>query len=196
MNIHQLSVNYLQEQDRILLRINTTDNAELRLWFTRRLTLGLTPLLARIVADMVAKQEALASPHSLAAAADAQTKALLAEFKKEESLQKSDFTTPFKDLPAQLPVGGEPLLVTEVNMTPLPGGQLRMAFSEKLPNVPQPRNFQITLEVNLIHGFVHLLDKALATSQWADGPAAAPGATADQLPGEAMDNTEKPKYLN
>jgi hypothetical protein len=196
MNIHQLSVNYLQEQDRILLRINTTDGAELRLWFTRRLTLGLTPLLTRIVADMVATQEALASPHILAAAADAQTKALLAEFKKEESLQKSDFTTPFKAQPAQLPLGGEPLLVTEVNLTPLPGGQLQMAFSEKLPNAPHPRNFQITLEANLIHGFVHLLEKAFAASQWANSPAAAPGVTADQLPGEVTGSSEKPKYLN
>jgi hypothetical protein len=196
MNIHQLSVNYLQEQDRILLRINTTDGAELRLWFTRRLTLGLTPLLTRIVADMVAKQAALASPHILAVAADAQTKALLAEFKKEESLQKSDFTTPFKDLPAQLPLGAEPLLVTEVNMTPLPGGQLQMAFSEQLPDAPHARNFQITLEANLIHGFVHLLEKALATAQWTDGRSAAPGAAVDQLPGEAMGSSEKPKYLN
>jgi hypothetical protein len=196
MNIHQLSVNYLQEQDRILLRINTTDGAELRLWFTRRLTLGLTPLLTRIVADMVAKQAALASPHILAVAADAQTKALLAEFKKEESLQKSDFTTPFKDLPAQLPLGAEPLLVTEVNMTPLPGGQLQMAFSEQLPDAPRPRNFQITLEANLIHGFVHLLEKALATAQWTDGRSAAPGGAVDQLPGETLGSSEKPKYLN
>jgi hypothetical protein len=196
MNIHQLSVNYLQEQDRILLRINTTDSAELRLWFTRRLTLGLTPLLTRVVADMVAKQEAVASPHSLAATADAQTKALLAEFKKEASLQTSDFATPFKDLPAQLPLGSEPLLVTEVNMTPLPGGQLQMAFSENLPDTPHPRNFQVTLEANLIHGFVHLLEKALAASQWADSPTAALGATVDQLPGEISGSSEKPKYLN
>jgi hypothetical protein len=196
MNIHQLSVNYLQEQDRILLRINTTDGAELRLWFTRRLTLGLTPLLTRIVTDMVAKQEALASPHILAAAADAQTKAMLAEFKKEESLQKSDFTTPFKDLPAQLPLGPEPLLVTEVNMTPLSGGQLQLAFSEQLPDALRPRNFQITLEANLIHGFVHLLDKALATSQWTNSPAGALGAKVDQLPGEVTGTSEKPRYLN
>jgi hypothetical protein len=106
MNIHQLSVNYLQEQDRILARINTTDGAELRVWLTRRLTLGLMPLLHKIVTEQVAKQEALKAPHfSPIAAADARTKALLADFKKEESLQKSDFQTPFKDQPAQLPLG-------------------------------------------------------------------------------------------
>jgi hypothetical protein len=197
MNIHQLSVNYLPEQDRILARINTTDSAELRLWFTRRLTLGLSPLLSKIVAEHVAKQEALHSPHlSPTAMADAQTKSMLAEFKKEESLQKSDFSTPFKEVPGQLPLGAEPLLVTEVKLTPLDNGQLQMAFSEKLPNVASPRSFQIALEANLIHGFVHLLDKALATSMWAEGAALQAATASDRLPGETLSSGEKPKYLN
>ena len=36
MNIHQLSVTYLPEQDRILARVNTTAGEEMRLWLTRR----------------------------------------------------------------------------------------------------------------------------------------------------------------
>jgi hypothetical protein len=197
MNIHQLSVNYLQEQDRILARINTTDGAELRLWLTRRLTLGLMPLLSKIVTDQVATQEALKSPSiSPTSAADARTKALLADFKKEESLQKSDFKTPFKDQPEQLPLGAKPLLVTEVNVTPLANGQLQLAFSEKLPDTPNPRSFQIALEANLVHGFVHLLEKAVAASLWTqDLPLAGPAST-DRLPGESGGGSEKPRYLN
>ena len=198
MNIHQLSVNYLQEQDRILARINTTDGAELRLWLTRRLTLGLMPLLNKLVTEQVATQEALKSPAiSPTAAADAQTKAMLAEFKKEESLQKSDFQTPFKTQPGQLPLGAKPLLVTEVNLTPLANGQLQMAFSEKRPDTLNPRSFQIVLEANLIHGFVHLLEKALVASQWTQGLTLAGPAAADRLPGESGGgDSEKPKYLN
>jgi hypothetical protein len=198
MNIHQLSVNYLQEQDRILARINTTDGAELRLWLTRRLTLGLMPLLHKIVTEQVAKQEALKSPHiSPTTAADGRTKAMLAEFKKEESLQKSDFQTPFKDQPAQLPLGAKPLLVTEVNVTPLANGQLQMAFSEKLPDTPNPRSFQIALEANLIHGFVHLLEKALVASLWTQGLSFAVSSASDKLPGESGGGgSEQPKYLN
>lgn len=197
MNIHQLSVNYLQEQDRILARINTTDGAELRLWLTRRLTLGLMPLLSKIVTEQVATQEALKSPNiSPTSAADAQTKALLTEFKKEESLQKSDFKTPFKDQPEQLPLGAKPLLVTEVNVTPLANGQLQLAFSEKLPDTPNPRSFQIALEANLVHGFVHLLEKAVAASLWTQAlPLAGPAST-DRLPGESGGGSEKPRYLN
>ena len=202
MNIHQLSVNYIQEHDRILVRINTTANEELRLWFTRRLSLGLMPMLQKQVAEWVAKQETMKSPLTMSAAtADAQTQAMLADFKREESLQKSDFQTPYK-APNALPLGAEPLLVTEISVTPLPSGQLQMAFNEQLPldngqPHPNPRGFRVALEQKLVHGFVHLLDKALDVSQWAGASSAATLAE-PALPGEGNMNGggQRPKYLN
>lgn len=200
MDIHQLSVNYIQEHDRILVRINTTASEELRLWFTRRLSLGLMPMLQKIVAEWVANQETVKSPLTMpAATADAQTQALLADFKREESLQKSDFQTPYKP-PNALPLGPEPLLITEISVTPLPTGQLQMAFSEKLPLdngqlKPNPRGFRVALEQKLVHGFVHLLQKALETSQWSGASVASMPEPA--LPGEGnMGGGERPKYLN
>ena len=195
MNIHQLSVNYLQEHDRILVRINTTDAAELRLWFTRRLTLGLAPILGKVVAEHVAKQEALHSPHiSPVATADPTTVQMLADFKKQEHLLKSDFQTPFKAEVTQLPLGAEPLLVTEVNMTPQPSGQMQLVFSEKLPDVTKPRSFQIALEPKLTHGFIHLLDKAIEVSMWREDVKVVQSDAAPDAALHAMD--EKPKYLN
>lgn len=193
MNIHQLSVNYIQEQDRILARINTVAGEELRLWFTRRLSLGLWPMLNKIVAEHVAKQEAVKSPSISPVSADDQTKKMLADFKKEESLQKADFKTPYKDQPAALPLGPEPLVVTEINITPLANGQLQLNFQEKFPNVANPRGFQMALEPQLIHGFVHLLDRALQQSQWG-GQA----QQVEQVAGEepATLAGDKPKYLN
>jgi hypothetical protein len=202
VNIHQLSVNYIQEHDRILIRINTTDAKELRLWFTRRLTLGLQPMMQKIVAEWVAKQEAVKSPlTSPTAAADAQTQAMLADFKREESVQQSDFKTPYKP-PNALPLGPEPLLITEVSVTPLPSGQLQMAFNEKLPldngqPSPNARGFRIALEQKLVHGFVHLLDKALDASQWAGSVGIAVAANEPALPGEGNPGGgERPRYLN
>lgn len=194
MNIHQLSVNYIQDQDRILARINTTAGEELRLWFTRRLTLGLMPALRRVVATHVAKMEAIQSPHiSPTAAADAQTQQMLSDFKKEESLQKSDFKTPFKAEASTLPLGAEPLLVTEININPLSNGQLQLAFNEKIAGHEKTRGFQMGLEQNLLHGFLHLLEKAVSQSQWA-GDAQQSGV--EKLPGEAENSVDKPKYLN
>jgi hypothetical protein len=159
-------------------------------------------MLQKIVAEWVAKQEAVNSPLiTPTAAADAQTQQMLAEFKKEESLQKSDFQTPYK-APNALPLGPEPLLVTEVSVAPLPSGQLQLSFNEKLPlddgqPNPSPRGFRVALEQKLVHGFVHLLEKALAISQWSGATAVALAAAEPALPGEGNSGGgERPKYLN
>lgn len=201
VDIHQLSVNYIQEHDRILVRINTTASEELRLWFTRRLALGLMPMMQKIVAEWVAKQESVKSPLTIpTATADLQTKQLLTDFKREESLQKSDFQTPYK-APNALPLGPEPLLVTEVSITPLPSGQLQVAFSEKLPLDnghigPNPRGFRVALEQKLVHGFVHLLQKALEVSQWSGTAQKLASDPESALPGEGNTGGERPRYLN
>ncbi len=195
MNIHQLSVNYIAEQDRILARVNTTAGEELRLWFTRRLAMGLWPLLNRVVTEHVAKLETMSTQHiAPMATADDQTKQMMAEFKKAESLKQADFKTPFNGKPATLPLGSEPLLVTEVNVTPLATGQLQLNFQEKLPGESKPRSFQMALEQQLIHGFVHLLQKALVQSQWDQGAAPAPVPTQTEEP--ALAAAQKPRYLN
>ncbi|MET0311686.1 MAG: hypothetical protein ABW051_06510 [Burkholderiaceae bacterium] len=194
MNIHQLSVNYINEQDRILVRINTTAGEELRLWLTRRLTLGLVPVLGRVVAEQAVTQETAKTPGIAPAVADPETKKMLAEFKKEETLQKADFKTPYRDQAAALPLGAEPLLVTEVNVTPTPTGQLQLSFQEKLPGAPQPRGFQMALESQLTHGLLHLVEKALVVSEWR-GPAPA-GAVPPAAAPEEPPTGGKPRYLN
>ena len=49
MKTHQLSVNYLSEQDRIFVRINTAASEEVRLSLTRRRMQGLWPLLSKLL---------------------------------------------------------------------------------------------------------------------------------------------------
>ena len=80
MNIHQLSVIYVDEQDRILVRVNTLQGQELRFWFTRRLTLGLMPLLDRAVTDHVARQGGPATSH--VAAMDDLSRKAVAQFQR------------------------------------------------------------------------------------------------------------------
>ena len=61
MRIHQLNLKYVPEQDRLLLRINTKTGEELRLWLSRRLTLGVLPLLRKLTSEQAAKSAALAA---------------------------------------------------------------------------------------------------------------------------------------
>ena len=190
MNVHQLSIAYVPEQDRIQVRVNTKQGQELRFWFTRRLTLGLLPLLDREVAEHVARQGGPATSH--VAAMDDLSKQAMAQFKRTENLKSSDFATPYRTTEASVPVFDHPLLVTEINVAPLPNGQLRLSFAEKLSGDLEQRSFQMALSDELIHAFVHLLERAVQQSQWKDAALAAPAAPA----ADPSRGPDKPQYLN
>jgi len=191
MNIHQLSVRYLEAQDRILVRVNTREGTEMRLWLTRRLTLALWPTLNRAVVEHAARQEDLGSQQR-----DEVSKKILADFRREAVLQETDFATPYQDaaLPASWPLGTEPLLVTEVRITPEANGPLKIAFNEQLPEQDNPRGFQVELAPPLVHGLVQLLERALHLSAWGQGHELAGSAQAQAS--DMPDPEERPKYLN
>ncbi len=191
MHIHQLSVTYLGEQDRILVRISTTESSQVRLWLTRRLTLGMRPLLNAIQTQQLVQTEAaVTSQTDSRLSVDADMKQMLADFRKQELLQNADFDTPFADQGTALPLGEEPLLITEASVSPR-GSAVHLELAEKLPGVEKPRSLKLELEPKLMQGLLVLLDKALAHSEWAQ-PAmetVAPSLT-------DLVDAEKPRYLN
>ena len=194
MNIHQLSVTYLSEEDRILARINTTAGEEMRLWLTRRLMVGLWPLLSKVMTGHLLRLEAAGT--SLDAASE-DLKTMLADFRKQEFLRSADFETPYKEAEASLPLGAEPLLVTDVDAAPLPNGRLRLSFNETLPGKPagaEPRRFQMEMEPRLMQGLLHLLEQALSQSRWREPFQSAAAAEDATLPDSS--SPSRPRYLN
>jgi hypothetical protein len=198
MNIHQVSVNYAPEQDRLLIRINGREGGELRAWLTRRLALALWPVLSQTA---VAQMTKLAGPAAPAASLDEQRGQLLDAFQKEALLRTGDFETPYEDRrgqPADAALGPEPLLLTEVKVTLMGTGQLRLQMLEKLPGGDAVRNFQLMMDAQLTNGLLHLLHQSLNASQWLEpltSPALQPAAANADVPELAMDPT-KPRYLN
>jgi hypothetical protein len=196
MNIHQLSVTYVPEQDRILARINTTAGEEMRLWLTRRLMVGLWPLLSKVMTEHLLRLEAAGSSLN---AADDELKKMLADFRKQEFLQNADFDTPYQDNQPNLPLGEEPLLVTDVDASPLPSGRLRLSFNENprdnKPRKGEPRRFQMEMEPRLMQGLLHLLEQALVQSRWRDPFKAAPPVE-DTAVSEDSSSPARPRYLN
>ncbi len=197
MNIHQVSVSYSHEQDRFLVRINTRSDEEVRFWFTRRLTLALLPLLEKASNEQIARQS---SPPNLAAPFNEQRQQLLENFQQEAANYKSDFKTPYREKSASLPLGPEPLLVTEVKMTPLAGAELELNILEKLAE--KTRSLHIKLDAQLTRGFVSLLDQALTTSQWLETEIGVSvkintgKASREQDSPALAHDLEKPRYLN
>jgi hypothetical protein len=159
MNIHQLSLNHDALHDRLLLRINTTAKEELRAWLTRRLSLGLQPHLERLGLDILTPQATPQTPVH-----NEQTRQMMAEFKQQENLSKADFSTPYTKADT-LPLGPEPLLITDIQMSPQTDGTILLGFQEKL-GPPPHRGFQARVQPDLIVGFQHLLRDAIQKADW------------------------------
>lgn len=191
MNIHQLSVTYQAEPDRILVRVNTTAQQEMRMWLTRRLMVGLWPLLNKLLTENLMALEAAPALDK----ADDGLKKMLADFRKEEFLRVADFDTPYAGAKAALPLGAKPLLVTEVDAGPPSGGKQRLTFREKAREGIKPRSFQMELKPKLMQGLVHLLEQALTTSRWME-PFAGPGVPLEPDAAAADAAEPRPRYLN
>jgi hypothetical protein len=189
MNIHQLSVAYHVDHDRILVLINTLAGEELRLWLTRRLVVNFLPHLNRLVIELEAGILQLTNHDDL-------SKKAVAEFKKQASITHSDFKTPFTTQASGYPVGQEPLLVTSIHLAPDGKGALRIGFEEKMLDQPAPRGFHMTMASSLLHGFTHLLESAIKASEWGilDPQKPIPDALDAAL--EKSRPSDPPTYLN
>ena len=200
MNIHQLSISYENEQDRLLLRINTRDGKELHLWFTRRLTLSLLPALKATSADQMKRYTVRASP---AAPLEKQRQRMLENFQKEAAAYNGDYATPYKAQAGPTSAaahGTAPWLISEVKLSLRATGQLQVQLFEKLPN--QTRNAQVMMDPPVTQGLLQLLNQALKKSQRLELPTqpTRPQASArtdtNNDASTPPDGTDRPKYLN
>ncbi len=185
MNIHQVSVIYVEEQDRILVRFNTVEGEELRLWLTRRMLGRVLEPLHDAVGHLEARKTQL--PDS-----SPEARRMLADLKRAEVVKQADFSTPYKAAADKLPLGSKPLVVTQMSMTVKDPHQLHIGFEERLPQQQEVRGFQVALESPMLHGFMHLLEAALDKAQWHIASTSHSAVTAG---GDDGADEVRPKYL-
>lgn len=178
MDIRQISIRYRQDHDRILVDINTGAGSEVQVWLTRRMSLRLWPLLNRVVIDHFAIPQ------------DAKT---------DGFVDLADFNTPYHTGATQHPLGRNPLVVTEVSLTPYGHRQLQLSFREVLEEPASNRGFQIDLSTELVFALIKLMGHALEQSQWEVGqlsaePLAALDGAADEI--DLSPDATRPTYLN
>ncbi len=200
MDIRQLSVTYQLDQDRILIRVNTSANEEVRMWLTRHLMLRLWPMLNRVVIDHLAiPADAKSDGYVDFNAMGPSTRKLLADMRRQEVAKTADFSTPYQEEISARPLGETPLLVTEVNLTPNANGQLRMNFKELLQQPASNRGFQLDMPADLVFGVIQMLHQALEQSQWQlPEPAITVAATVVDVTEEIdlSPDATRPTYLN
>lgn len=199
MQIHQFQVSYLAEQDRILVRMNSTNGQEQRLWLTRRMLLGLYPHLEQTSAQLTLA-DAPPVGHD-GAAGDA-----VQAFQRQETLDRTDFDTPFQSPQPLFTDADQPLLVTAAHIQQQGASMLSVRFEETLPGMPESRQLEITLGSDTLIALLHVISLALQNSDWGLQIAAARPPTPPQtivIETDAQDSewdafaaAEPPKYLN
>lgn len=157
MSIHQISVNYVDVEDRILLRLRTVDGLLYEAWLTRRLMTRLLVPLQQAIASMtlaeVAK-EATVMPEA---------REMLLASAQERNREQADFKTPFNEQVSEeaKPMGAQPMLIWGVEFAVKQPPSLIMLLRDNL-------NRSMTLEFPeaLASNVFSLIMAAVAQSEW------------------------------
>jgi hypothetical protein len=155
-HIHQLNAGYVAAEDRILLRLNTTNKEEFRIWLTRRVVRNLASELGGAERRLLG----LENPEAGFVAPGARA---IQEFRREASTANVDFGERFEEGTSGFPFGEAPVLATGCEVQ-LQEGSATIALA-----MANKRSLSFTLDVRGIHGTLAMLQQAVAHSNWALG---------------------------
>ena len=148
--LHQLTMSYVPEQDRILFRLATTDKTEYRLWLTRRFVHVLWGAL----------KQTFASNDELKQIVDRDVQDAVLGMKHQEAVQKTDFETPHVDDTTDATSNTGPLLVTGGKVHP--GKEVTgLVFK-----TAEGSDIRFNLNDQLLHAFCHLIVSTSARADW------------------------------
>ncbi len=148
--LRQIQVRFDPENDRLLLRVNTSEKAELRCWLTRRLVKRIWPAVVR----------SLGNDPQVATQASPQAREAVLHFRREQALAGSDFARPFEEQGAHTPLGDEPILASRVRLRPTPRGHV-LSLHPK-----QGQGLNLTLEGGSLHALCELIQRAARAADW------------------------------
>jgi len=144
MQIHQLQVANDSVQDRLLLRIGTGSNEEIRVHITRRFLRELWPGLAAMLAGHLQARPVLNKPD----AASDQT-------------APAGFDQPFRTDNPIYPLGSKPLLASEAVLEPAGDGVARLTLREG-----RERSFNLQLNAELLQALCAMLRATSEQAKW------------------------------
>jgi hypothetical protein len=169
MKLHQLKIDYNPEQDRLLMLISTIDNAEVRMWLTRRFVKLIWPLLVKLAEDASPRIRTQANPEA--------RKALLG-LEHEHAVSKADFSKPYDAASLATPLGAAPILLARIQTGHDRAGQPVVALHPS-----DGQGVTLTFDSVLLHSVCRLLQAAVKKSDW-DMELKLPGTEPQEEAGE------------
>ena len=150
MALHQIQIKYDQIEDRLLLRLSSTEGEEFRFWLTRRFVERLWGMLLTMLEwDEAVRQQF-----------NEETRRNVMEIRHEGYAHEGDFAKQFQDA-SRLPLGAAPVLVAKANGSKSGKGVHILSL---LP--AQGQGIDLTLDNKLLHLFVRLLRESVAKAGW------------------------------
>jgi hypothetical protein len=170
VSIKQINAAYLVNEDRILLRCNTPEESEYRLWITRRI--GLFMLVA--TTHLLTKQLEQSHAPDTAKAIDAFEKEALVEASKIANTTPNEYQSGI-----QFPLGAEPILVMDVSCSLLQNNASNNSNSDAITSsnqdiisidfvLPGGANLNLKLASNMVRAITLLLDQLRQQAGWGE----------------------------
>jgi hypothetical protein len=182
VTIHQIQIRHDEAEDRLLLRLSTTDNCEFRFWLTRRFTQRLWTILVQMLEWDEAVRQQL----------NPETRHAVVELQHEGYSSQADFATrfaePAADAPRRLLLGEAPVLLATVKANKHGKGLQMLSL---LPLKGQ--GVDISLDTKLLHIFTRLLREQVSKTDWELNLALHEGA---QQSTQAQDREPQRRTLN
>ena len=147
--LHQINIKYEPEQDRLLLRISTDDDAEMIAWLTRRFT----KLLLGVLNKMSVRDKSAGESTAVSDAMD--------EMKKDAALAGADFSTQYKATASSHPFGKEPVLLTGISFSKLKSNLISLSLK-----MVDKRSVTFTLSRDLLVVLIKLLRDGSDKAEW------------------------------
>jgi hypothetical protein len=120
----QLNGTYFPEEDRLMLKIRTKDDAEYRLWLTRLITQKILAVIEKIsIKSIEASTKHKALSKNVVETMD--------EMRQKNIERQTDLTQKYQTT-ANLPLGAEPILITNATFTIFQNTKVTMKFVLKL----------------------------------------------------------------
>lgn len=150
--IHQINVRYMPAQDRLVLRLNTTDKKLFRFFLTRRFTRELWQALNRFQ-----EQDPEVEKH-----ADPSVRSAVKSFRQENAVRKEQFGQKFDDAATEEPLGDHPVLVTGFGFVQRDEGRPnRMAFK-----LADGRRMTMGANQQIVVSLMKLIAQAMDQTEW------------------------------
>ena len=150
-SLHQMTIEYRPEHDRLLFRVTTQSHNEYRVWLTRRLVRGLWAPVIKTFKTQPDIQEHVAED----------VKQAVMSIKHQEIVQAADFTQKHDPEATPDPSTVEPLLVNAVQCVPGEGDTVRLTFKSGTG-----RDVNLNINEKMLHAFCHLIRSAVDKAEW------------------------------